>query len=70
MSDKKIVKQFFKYLLMFLFTFLLCHVNNVTTEKCILIALGTGTLFLAMDYFAPYYVTDVTDIKLGQCVNQ
>lgn len=70
MLDKKIVKQFFKYLLMFLLTFMLCHMTNMSmeTDKCITVALGSATLFIIMDYYAPSYIIPINDIQVNtQC---
>ena len=53
MLDKKIVKQFFKYLLMFLLTFMLCHMTNMSmeTDKCITVALGSARTCSVLSIF-------------------
>jgi hypothetical protein len=56
MLDKKIIKQFIKYLIMFMFVFALCHVMSgdcMPMNKCAILALGSATVFLVLDYVAP-----------------
>jgi hypothetical protein len=62
MLDKKIIKQFIKYLLMFMFVFALCHVmsgDSMSEEKCLIVALGSATVFIVLDYVAPSCTIDI-----------
>ena len=72
MLDKKCIKQFFKYLLMFLMVFMVSHVifNGQSCEKCAVIASVSATTFIVLDYLAPSCQVTITgDINIAnKCV--
>jgi hypothetical protein len=54
-----------------MFVYMLCHVVSGDTmkEQCAIIALGSSTLFLAIDYVAPSYIVPINDIQVNeQCM--
>lgn len=62
MLDKKQFIAFNKYMLMYLFVFIMVYVltnATLTKSKYNIIALGASTLFIVLDYVAPHYTYNV-----------
>lgn len=53
MFGKKYVKQFFKYLLMFMIVIMVSHISGNDQNKCLIISIVSATSFIVLDYLAP-----------------